>query len=114
MAYSAVFGIREDLHLTGYQYSLLGSLFYIGYLVAEYPMAYLSQRMHIGKFLGGIIFIWGGVLMSTALAHTFSHIAAIRFILGLFEAALTPSFIMITGMWYTRAEQPFRMGICKS
>jgi MFS family permease len=76
-------------------------------------MAYISQRLHIGRFLGGIIFIWGWVLMSTALAQNFAHAAAIRFLLGLFEAALTPSFIMITGMWYTRQEQPFRVGVCE-
>jgi MFS family permease len=51
--------------------------------------------------------------MATAICQNFAHVAAVRFFLGVFECALTPSFIMITGMWYTRKEQPFRIGICK-
>lgn len=52
--------------------------------------------------------------MATAICQNFAHVAAVRFFLGVFECALTPSFIMITGMWYTRKEQPFRIGICES
>lgn len=29
-----------------------GSIFYFGYLVAQYPAGYAMQRLSIGKFLG--------------------------------------------------------------
>ncbi|WVQ80943.1 hypothetical protein IAT38_003050 [Cryptococcus sp. DSM 104549] len=111
LAYAAVWNLKKDMNLVGQEYSLLSSLFYIGYLVAEYPMAWISQRVHVGRFLGGIMFIWGFILMSTALCHNFSDIAAVRFWQGVFESALTPSYIIVTSMWYTRKEQPFRVGI---
>lgn len=34
-----------------------------------------------------------------------------RFLLGAFEAAVAPGFSLVTGMWYTRREQPFRYGL---
>ncbi|WWC99569.1 hypothetical protein V866_006473 [Kwoniella sp. B9012] len=111
LAYAAVFGVKKDLGLVGQEYSLLTSLFYIGYLVAEYPQAWLSQRYHIGRFLGVIMFIWGGILMCTAATQKFADIAAVRFFQGVFESALTPAYIIVTGMWYTRREQPFRVAI---
>nr|XP_018999807.1 uncharacterized protein I203_07693 [Kwoniella mangroviensis CBS 8507]OCF63268.1 hypothetical protein I203_07693 [Kwoniella mangroviensis CBS 8507] len=102
LAYAAVFGVKKDLGLVGQEYSLLTSLFYIGYLVAEYPQAWLSQL---------IMFIWGGILMCSAATQKFADIAAVRFFQGVFESALTPAYIIVTGMWYTRREQPFRVAI---
>ena len=34
--YSSLMGIKADTHLTGYQYSWLGSIFYAGYIFWEY------------------------------------------------------------------------------
>ncbi|KAK8845623.1 hypothetical protein IAR55_006339 [Kwoniella newhampshirensis] len=111
LSYAAVFDLRKDLGLKGQQYSMLTSLFYIGYLVAEYPQAWLSQRVHIGRFLGVIMAIWGVILGCTAATEKYADIAAVRFFQGIFESALTPAYIIVTGMWYTRKEQPFRIGI---
>ncbi|WRT65280.1 uncharacterized protein IL334_002223 [Kwoniella shivajii] len=102
LAYAAVFDLKKDLHLVGQEYSLLSSLFYIGYLFAEYPQAWISQLT---------MFIWGGILMCTAATHKFADIAAVRFFQGVFESALTPAYIIVTGMWWTRREQPFRIAL---
>jgi sugar phosphate permease len=37
LSYAALFGIREDLNLTGADYSNLSSIFYIGWLVWAIP-----------------------------------------------------------------------------
>jgi MFS family permease len=49
--------------------------------------------------------------MITASDSNFTGLAICRFLLGVFEAPITPCFMMIIGMWYTREEQPFRAGI---
>ena len=36
---------------------------------------------------------------------------AVRFFLGLTEAGVAPGFSLVTGMWYTRNEQPLRHGL---
>ena len=38
---AAVFGLTEDNHLHGNQYSWVGSIFYFGYLFFEYPTTIL-------------------------------------------------------------------------
>jgi ACS family allantoate permease-like MFS transporter len=50
--YAAVFGLQEDLRLTGHQFSWAVSLFYFGQLVSEYPAAYLMSRLPIVRFVG--------------------------------------------------------------
>jgi MFS family permease len=47
-----VFGLREDLHLSGTEFSWAVSLFYFGQLVAQYPAAYLMSRVRITYFVG--------------------------------------------------------------
>jgi MFS family permease len=41
----------------------------------------------------------------------FASLVALRVLLGCFESAVAPSLILITGMWYKKCEQPFRIGI---
>ncbi|KAL4984661.1 major facilitator superfamily domain-containing protein [Aspergillus falconensis] len=97
--YAAVFDLREDLHLSGSEFSWAVSLFYFGQLVAQYPAAYLMSRVRITYFVG----------MCLAASHAFSSIGAIRFLLGFFEGAVSPSFVIITSNWYCRREHPVRV-----
>jgi MFS family permease len=39
----------------------------------------------------------------------FASLVALRVLLGCFESAVAPSLILITGMWYKKNEQPFRI-----
>ncbi|EOD44417.1 putative mfs allantoate protein [Neofusicoccum parvum UCRNP2] len=55
ISYSALWGMRKDVGLHGSQYSWLTTIFYIGYLVAEFPMNALFQRLNITKVCGIII-----------------------------------------------------------
>ncbi|WWC95627.1 hypothetical protein V866_002492 [Kwoniella sp. B9012] len=110
LGYASVFTLSKDLGLKGKQYSWLSSLFYFGYLICEYPTTLLSQKFPLGRFIGLAIVAWGGVLIATAGAHNFAGMAVLRFILGGFESLITPTFILINGMYYTRKEQVLRTG----
>lgn len=57
------------------------------------------------------IFMWGFFLMLQAAAKSFSGLAALRALAGAAEAVSDPSFMLITSMWYTRRQQPVRMGL---
>ncbi|KAL2209721.1 major facilitator superfamily transporter [Sarocladium strictum] len=111
LSYAAVFDLFTDTGITQTQYSWFGSMFYFAYLVAEYPWTALAQRTRMGKVIAGCVVAWGSVLMATAACTSFNGLAACRFLLGFFEAPITPCFMMIVGMWYTRREQPFRAGL---
>ncbi|KAG8925914.1 hypothetical protein FRC02_009347 [Tulasnella sp. 418] len=111
LSYAALFGIREDLHLNSNEYSWLGSIFYWGWLVWAVPGNLLMQKMAIGKYLGINIFFWGFFLAWQALTHGFPAMAVLRFISGACEAVADPCFMFVTAMWYTRREQPIRIGL---
>lgn len=57
--YASVYGLQKGTHLKGQQYAWLSSIFYIGYLVAQFPAGYAIQRLPIGKVLAGTTLAWG-------------------------------------------------------
>ncbi|RAO71712.1 uncharacterized protein BHQ10_007724 [Talaromyces amestolkiae] len=111
LSYAAIFGIRNDLHLVGTEYSWLSSLFYFGFLVWAFPTNFLLQKLPIGKYLGFNIFMWGVFLMLQAACHNFATLGVLRALAGAAEACSDPGFMLVTSMWYTRREQPVRIGL---
>ncbi|KAI8339466.1 major facilitator superfamily domain-containing protein [Chlamydoabsidia padenii] len=110
LSYSAVLNIMQDTHIDSNQFSWLGSIFYLGYLVFQVPNSILLQRFPIGRYVGIIIVLWGMVLAVTATAKDFSQLAALRFLLGFFEAGIYPCCLMIISTMYRRREQAGRIG----
>ncbi|KAK0111164.1 hypothetical protein ONS95_001541 [Cadophora gregata] len=108
---AAVFGLSEDNHLVGKQYSWVSSIFYFGYLFFEYPTTILIQKLPIGKYLSGVILLWGAIVASTAACTSFGGLATCRFLLGVAEATISPAFVYVTAIWYTRDEIPARTGV---
>jgi MFS family permease len=83
-------------------------MFYFGYLFWEYPTTILIQKLPVGKYLSTAVISWGAVVAATAACTNFDGLAATRFLLGLFEATVVPSFVYIISQWYTRDEAPVR------
>ncbi|KAG1248560.1 hypothetical protein G6F68_013747 [Rhizopus microsporus] len=93
--YSAAMGIRADTGLVGDQFSWLGSIFYLGFLVMQPINNYLLQRLPTSKYVGTVLVLWGASLACTALAKNFSQLAGLRFLLGFFEAITYPSMFLL-------------------
>ncbi|KAK4992853.1 Allantoate permease [Elasticomyces elasticus] len=111
ISYASVMGIQKDIGLHGSDYQWLGGLFYFGYIAAEYPTARLLQKLPLGKYSAFNIIMWGLTLACFAAVKNFAGAVAIRFFLGVFEAAVTPGFALFTSQWYTKKEQGTRVGI---
>ncbi|KAI9035728.1 MFS general substrate transporter [Aspergillus affinis] len=111
LSYAAIFGIQEDLNLHGTQYSWLSSVFYFGFLVWAIPTNLALQRFPVARYLGANIFAWGALLMAQAAARNFIQLAVLRALSGAAEACADPAFLLITSMWYTRKEQPLKIGL---
>lgn len=63
--YGSIFGLKRDLNLKGSNYSWLGSIFYIGYMIGVMVWAKLVQRwpQHAGKFITGAILVWSTIIL---------------------------------------------------
>ncbi|KAI1504270.1 putative allantoate permease [Biscogniauxia marginata] len=111
LSYASVFGLITDLNMTNEQYSWCSSIFYIGQLVAEYPFIYLMSRLNLAKFVGGTVFIWGVICMCLAAPHDFAGFAAVRFLLGFAEGAVSPAFVTMTSIWHRKDEHALRTAL---
>ncbi|KAK1962740.1 MFS general substrate transporter [Colletotrichum sublineola] len=49
--------------------------------------------------------------MTTAACSSFAGLASVRFLLGVTEATISPGFVAVTGMWWTRQEQAGRSAL---
>ncbi|KAH8803568.1 major facilitator superfamily domain-containing protein [Xylogone sp. PMI_703] len=109
MAQSQVYGLKEDLHLVGQQYSWCSSAFYFGYLSFQPIAGLLLNKLPLGRFVAGTALAWAIVLFCTPGAKDFAGLFACRFFLGFVEGGISPAYVLITGMWYKKDEIPQRM-----
>lgn len=111
LGYSSVYGLLTDNNLVGQEYAWVSSIFYFGYLIAEYPGIAILQKFPVAKFLGANIVLWGIILMATSASSSFAGLATARFFLGVTEATISPGFVAVTGIWWTRQEQAGRSAL---
>ncbi|KAF5019456.1 hypothetical protein F66182_8538 [Fusarium sp. NRRL 66182] len=111
LSYSAVFDLFETTGMQPEEYSWMASIFYFAYLLAEWPASYLAQRLPTGTIVSSFVVIWGGILCLTAACTNFAGLAVCRFLLGTFEAVITPAFMLIVSQWFRRETQPARAGL---
>lgn len=61
------------------------------------------------------VFVWAVALLCHAACKSFGSLFAVRLIMGIAEGAITPGFMLLTSMFYTRVEQTRRVGYwCES
>ncbi|KAF2020214.1 MFS general substrate transporter [Aaosphaeria arxii CBS 175.79] len=108
LSVQAVFGIREDTGLVGEQFNWLSTIFYLTYLVCEAPGNWLMQKCHTGKFLSIVMVLWGVIVLCIAFAKNFTHLMVLRAIQGALECTISPTFMLMTGAWYTSQEHTIR------
>jgi MFS family permease len=109
--YANIMGLSTDLNFTGNDFSWMATAFFIGFAFAEFPQGYLIQRFPVSRVLGINVLLWGVTICCSAAAVNFPGMTAARTVLGMFEAVISPSLIMITSQWYTRTQATPRTGI---
>ena len=107
--YANLMGVQKDANMNGSEYSWLVTIFFLGYLIGTPMHAWFLQHTVLSRYVSGIITIWGLVLMCHAACKSFSGFMAVRFFLGLFEAAISPALVLLTGRFYKRNEQVIRV-----
>ncbi|KAI0179740.1 MFS general substrate transporter [Hypoxylon sp. FL1284] len=108
LSWAVLFDFREDLGLVGTEYSWASSMFYFGYLIAQYPANCILQRFRTARILSLSVIGWGVLMLAHLGLRNFAGLMVIRFLLGVAESAVTPGFVLYTSMFYTRREQVMR------
>ncbi|EDU41251.1 ProP Permease of the major facilitator superfamily [Pyrenophora tritici-repentis] len=107
--YANAYSLTPDLGLEGDRYSWVAAIFNFGYLFWALPANYLIQRLPVSKYTGSMILLWSILLCCHVAAKNYAGMLALRFLLGMFEASISPAIMNIVSMFYTRDEQPLRM-----
>ena len=87
----------------------VGSIFYFGWLIAEYPANAILQKLPVGKVVGVAVVMWGVLVMCLGAAQNAAGLMSLRFLMGALEAPLFPAVTILNTMWYKKSEQPVRM-----
>ncbi|GME58377.1 mfs general substrate transporter [Neofusicoccum parvum] len=109
--YANLFGYQKALGLHGQQFNYLSAIVYAGYFFGQYPCGWLIGRLPAQKVMAVSVLCWGFTVIILTQCRSYSSAMAVRFIMGVFEAAVTPGLTLMTGFWYTRREIPLRQCI---
>ncbi|GKT42573.1 major facilitator-type transporter hxnP [Colletotrichum spaethianum] len=115
---AALMGIREDLGFSSRQFSLAVSMFFVGTAIADLftniGMRYFRPSLYLATAMGAystLKIIWGIFAALQAVAGSPQGMYAIRFFLGIFEAAFISGAPYLTTVLYPRAEWGRRISI---
>ncbi|KAF8318444.1 MFS general substrate transporter, partial [Clavulina sp. PMI_390] len=106
---SSILGIKKTAHLDT-SHNWLSTIFYLSYLVFEYPQNLALQRFPVAKWMSINIFVWSIALGAQAACHSFIGLFFCRLILGVCEGSITAGFLIVTSFFWTHKEQSVRVG----
>ncbi|MBE3046084.1 MFS transporter [Candidatus Bathyarchaeota archaeon] len=71
---------------------------------ANLPPVYFLQKFPAAKWLGANVVLWGVATACGAAAKDYPTLLVSRVFLGIFEATIAPSLMLISSQWYTKSE----------
>ncbi|MFM0050175.1 MFS transporter [Caballeronia grimmiae] len=103
--FAAAAGINQDLGISKGLSSLIGALFFLGYFFFQIPGAIYAERRSVKKLVFWSLVLWGGCAAATGMVSNIPSLMAIRFVLGVVEAAVMPAMLVFIANWFTKSER---------
>lgn len=85
-------------------YSVVLLVFFITYVLCEVPSNMILTRVRPSVYLPVLMFLWGGLSICFAAAHSWKVIAVLRVLLGALEAGFAPGVLFLLSAWYKKGE----------
>lgn len=93
------------------RYNIIALIFFIPYIIFEFPGTPLARIVGPRLFLGGICTLWGIVMLCFGFVNNWGQLAGLRVLLGVFEAGYFPACIFLLSTYYTRFEVQKRFAL---
>ena len=103
--FAAAAGIENDLGITKGTASLIGALFFLGYFFFQVPGAIYAVKRSVRKMIFFSLILWGLCATATGFVSNIPMLMAIRFTLGVVEAAVMPAMLIYISNWFTKTER---------
>jgi fucose permease len=79
-------GLVEDLNLTGVQWNIVLSVFFVPYVLLEVPSNMLLKKFERPSlYLGILVTAWGIIMTMMGVVRNFTGLLITRILLGTFE-----------------------------
>lgn len=93
-------GLDTDLKLSGVQYNICNSLFFVPYVLLEVPSNIVLKKFSKPSvYLGTLVTAWGIVMTCHGFAKDFPGLLVLRLILGTLEAGFYPGAVYLCTFW---------------
>ncbi|CAD6557743.1 MFS transporter [Paraburkholderia sabiae] len=103
--FAAAAGIDRDLGISHATSSLIGSLFFLGYFFFQIPGGIYAERRSVRKLIFVSLIAWGALAALTGVVSSIPTLMAVRFALGIVEAAVLPCMLVYVTNWFSRKER---------
>ncbi|KAJ6441473.1 high-affinity nicotinic acid transporter [Purpureocillium lavendulum] len=104
-----VAGMNKDLHLSGAQYNIALTAFFIPYALLEIPCNVVLKLTRPSIWMPSIMLAWGIVMTLTGIVKDFRGLVIRRIFLGITESGFFPGATYLLTIWYRRYEVQTRM-----
>ena len=103
--FASAAGINKDLGISPALASLIGALFFLGYFFFQIPGAVYAERRSVRRLVFVSLILWGGCAALTGMVSNVPSLIAIRFLLGVVEAAVMPAMLIFICNWFSKSER---------
>ncbi|WP_246794989.1 MFS transporter [Burkholderia perseverans] len=103
--FASAAGINHDLGIGKGLASLIGALFFLGYFFFQIPGAIYAERRSVKRLVFWSLVLWGACAALTGVVSNIPSLMAIRFALGVVEAAVMPAMLIYISNWFTKHER---------
>jgi ACS family tartrate transporter-like MFS transporter len=95
----AALQMNAELGLTPETYGLGVSIFFLGYILIQWPSLWLLQRIGMPRWVFACAGIWGLAATGLAFVHSAQGFYALRLLLGIAEGGFAPGVMFYLSRW---------------
>jgi sugar phosphate permease len=103
--FASAAGINKDLGISHGLSSLIGALFFLGYFFFQIPGAMYAEKKSVKRLIFVSLIAWGACAALTGVVSNIPALMAVRFALGVIEAAVMPAMLIYISNWFTKRER---------
>jgi ACS family tartrate transporter-like MFS transporter len=98
----AALQMNAELGLTPETYGFGVSIFFVGYILIQWPSLWLLQRIGMRRWVFAVAALWGLAATGLAFVHSATAFYALRLLLGIAEGGFAPGVMFFLSQWIPR------------
>ncbi|KAF4630025.1 hypothetical protein G7Y89_g8115 [Cudoniella acicularis] len=101
---ASVAGMQDELGMNAKNnaYTVVSVVFFLTYTIFQAPAVVFIRTLGPRLFLALIVLFWGATMIGFGFVPSWQVMAALRVILGVFEAGFYPGCVYLLSTWYPR------------